>query len=76
MNQNHKLNNPENKNENNQQKQPLHKRVWNKIPGWGKKALIGAGLLGAGFGAYALGRGRAEGDVIFEFPPEGGETEE
>lgn len=70
MNTNHKL---ADKNENNQQqkKQPLHKRVWNKIPGWGKKALIGAGLLGAGFGAYALGRGRADDDgVIFEYPKE------
>ena len=75
MNQNHKLN-PENKNDDQQKKQPLHKRVWNKIPGWGKKALIGAGLLGAGFGAYALGRGHADDDgVIFEFPKES-ETEE
>lgn len=43
-----------------QKKDNFFKRAWTKVPGWGKKAIKIAGVLGLAAGAYTLGKGSTD----------------
>lgn len=43
-----------------QKKENIFKRAWAKVPGWGKKAIKVAGVLGLAAGAYTLGKGSTD----------------
>lgn len=43
-----------------QKKDNIFKRAWTKVPGWGKKAIKIAGVLGLAAGAYTLGKGSSD----------------
>lgn len=46
--------------DNKDQKGNILTRAWAKVPGWGKKAIKIAGVLGLAAGAYTIGKGSSD----------------